>query len=82
VGKVIQTSDLKKTTSALVEQIENGLITSEQATHKLNNGSFDNNIFKLAEERAKVESLGLTLGKQADTANMVDQEANTDKTQE
>jgi capsid protein len=59
IGKVIQTSDLKKTTAALVDQIENKLITREQATNRLNNGSFESNIAKQAEENKKLEELGL-----------------------
>jgi capsid protein len=64
IGKVIQTSDLKKTTAALVEQIENKLITREQATNRLNNGNFESNIAKQAEENRKLEELGLVADEQ------------------
>jgi capsid protein len=64
IGKVIQTSDLKKTTAALVDQIENKLITREQATNRLNNGSFESNIAKQAEENKKLEELGLVADEQ------------------
>ncbi len=64
IGKVIQTSDLKKTTAALVDQIENKLITREQATNRLNNGSFESNIAKQAEENKKLEELGLVTDEQ------------------
>ena len=67
IGKVIQTSDLKKTTAALVDQIENKLITREQATNKLNNGSFENNIAKQSEENKKLEELGLVADEQEET---------------
>ena len=64
IGKVIQTSDLKKTTAALVEQVKNGLTTRQQATNTLNNGDFEHNIAKQAEEKNKLEELGLVSDEQ------------------
>jgi capsid protein len=72
IGKVIQTSDLKKTTAALVEQVKNGFSTREQATNKLNNGSFENNIVKLSEEKNKLEELGLVADEQEESQQNIE----------
>ena len=59
VGSVIQTSDLKKTTAAIVHQLDNNLISLDQGTGLLNNGSLDENLVKIKEEKEKLKELGL-----------------------